>query len=83
MVYHVTHVKIKGAEQTPIDMLSDRELQVMLMLSDGHTTKEIANSLSLGEKTINTYRYRLYDKLQVHCDVALARIAIEYGLIEL
>ena len=79
----VTHVKIKGAEQTPIDMLSDRELQVMLMLSDGQTTKEIANSLSLGEKTINTYRYRLYDKLQVHCAVALVRMAIEYGLIEL
>ncbi len=79
----ISHIKIKGADTTPLDLLSDRELQVMLLLSDGQTIKEIANALSLGEKTINTYRYRLYEKLQVKCDVALARMALEYGLVEL
>jgi len=77
----ISHLNVKGLDSSPVDLLSEREMQVMLLVSQGLTTKEIAESLSLCEKTINTYRYRLFDKLRVKCDVALARLAMQYELV--
>lgn len=67
----------------PLDEISHRELQVMLMISEGYSPHEIADKLCLSVKTINTYRYRLYKKLDLQSDVELARFAIRYGIINL
>jgi two-component system, NarL family, invasion response regulator UvrY len=67
---------------SPFDALSQRELQVMLMLTQGQRLQSIAEKLCLSSKTISTYRHRLYGKLQVSSDVALVRLAMRYGIIE-
>ncbi len=69
-------------EVSPFESLSERELQVMIMLMDGQKISAISDKLSLSPKTISTYRHRLYTKLGVHNDMELARIALQHGFID-
>ncbi|WP_162505864.1 LuxR C-terminal-related transcriptional regulator [Candidatus Arsenophonus triatominarum] len=66
----------------PLNLLSDRELQVMFMVTRGIPVGEIAKQLNLKTKTINSYRYRMFSKLKVRSDVELTHIAITNGLIQ-
>jgi len=69
-------------EVSPFEDLSGRELQVMLMITKGLKVPEIAEKLHLSTKTINTYRYRLFAKLNLKNDVELTHLAIQYELID-
>jgi two-component system invasion response regulator UvrY len=69
-------------EGSPFDALSERELQVMMLLMDGIKVNEISEKLCLSPKTVSTYRHRLYDKLNVQNDIELARLAMMHGIIE-
>ena len=69
-------------EGSPFDSLSERELQVMMLLMDGIKVNEISEQLCLSPKTVSTYRHRLYDKLNVSNDIELARLAMMHGIIE-
>ncbi len=62
--------------------LSNRERQIFQLVSLGVSVKEIAERLVISNKTVNTFRYRLYEKLQVNSDVQLAHLAIKSGLVE-
>lgn len=73
---------LPGAESTPFDTLSQREMQVLLMLTEGQSIQEISDRLCLSPKTVSTYRYRLYEKLDVENDVELIRLAISHGIVE-
>lgn len=66
----------------PLAQLSDREMEVLLLVANGHGIQEIAERLHVSPKTVATYRYRLFDKLEVANDVELARYALRHGLIE-
>lgn len=68
--------------ESPLDQLSDREMEVLLMVTNGQSIQEIADVLSVSPKTVATYRYRLFDKLNVKNDVELARYALRHGLVE-
>lgn len=68
--------------EEPHHQLSDRELQVLQLIARGHSVKEIAEALSLSEKTIFTYRDRLRCKLGLKGDVELARYALGHGLVD-
>lgn len=72
----------EGHKQTPFELLSERELQVTLMIVVGTNVQEIADKLGISPKTINTYRYRIYEKLGVSSDVSLTLLAFRYNLIE-
>ncbi len=61
--------------------LSQREMQVLMMITSGDTVQTISNQLCLSPKTINGYRYRLFRKLKIKSDVDLTHIAIRYGLV--
>ena len=74
---------LPGKDPSPFDRLSQRELQVMLMVAQGQSVHEISEHLCLSSKTVSTYRYRLFDKLGVENDVELARLAIRHGVVEL
>lgn len=74
-----TFVKYRG--QPPIDMITDREMVVMLMVAQGIRNKEISERLCLSPKTTSTYRYRLFEKLGVGNDVELTRWAIRNGVV--
>ncbi|MFO8023569.1 response regulator [Thiohalophilus sp.] len=67
---------------SPFDNLSERELQVLMMLMNGHKVSVISDKLCLSPKTVSTYRQRLYTKLDVHSDIELARLAMLHGVIE-
>ncbi len=73
---------LPGNEHNPIDRLSRREFQVMLMISHGLTNAEISDKLCLSPKTISTYRLRLFEKLGAQNEVDLVKIAVEQGMVE-
>ena len=66
----------------PFELLSDRELQVAMMITSGHKVQEISEVLFLSPKTVNSYRYRIFEKLMVKNDVELTRLAYKHGLLE-
>ena len=59
---------------------TERELQVMLMITKGTRVQDIADQLHLSSKTVNSYRYRIFEKLDVRNDVELTLLAIRHGL---
>jgi two-component system, NarL family, invasion response regulator UvrY len=71
---------VSDTDESPFEILSERELQVMLMITTGLKVQNIADQLCLSSKTVNSYRYRIFDKLGVKNDVELTLLAIRYGL---
>jgi len=69
-------------EKSPLDILSERELQIMLMITSGQKVQEISDKLCLSPKTVNSYRYRIFEKLSINSDVELTLLAIRLGLVE-
>ena len=74
---------VNKGESSPVSLLSPREMQVMMMITQGKTTQEISDALFLSPKTVSTYRTRLFEKLDLHNDVELTHFALRHGLIEL
>ncbi len=73
---------LPGTPKNPIDELSRREFQVMLMMSQGIANAEISESLCLSPKTISTYRLRMMIKLGAQNEVDLVKIAMAQGIID-
>ena len=73
---------LPGNERNPIDKLSRREFQVMLMISNGLSNIQMSEKLCLSPKTISTYRLRLLEKLGANNEVDLIKIAVEQGMVE-
>lgn len=73
---------VPGGQASPFESLSPREMQVMLMLTQGQKPQTISDHLCLSPKTISTYRHRLYEKLGVSNEADLTRMAVNYGIIE-
>jgi two-component system, NarL family, invasion response regulator UvrY len=69
-------------QKSPLEVLSERELQVMLMITNGQKAAEIAEILCISPKTVNSYRYRIFAKLDISSDVDLTRLALRLGLFE-
>jgi two-component system invasion response regulator UvrY len=72
---------LPGRVQSPFDLLSQREVQVLMMVAQGQGVHEISERLCLSSKTVSTYRYRLFEKLGVENDVELTRLAIRHGIV--
>ena len=71
-----------GGDGSPFDDLSPRELEIALLLVQGLRQDDIARQLSLSAKTVNTHKTRLFEKLGIGDNIALARLASRYGLID-
>lgn len=72
---------LPGGESSPFSELSAREMEVLLMLADGRKMADIADAMHLSPKTVATYKYRIYEKLDTRNDVDVARMAMRYGLV--
>ncbi len=68
------------APSAPHETLSNRELQVLRLIAQGRTIKEVAAELALSEKTIGTYRTRISEKMGLSTNVELARYAFQHKL---
>lgn len=73
---------LPGSNNSPFDRLSQREMQVMLMVTQGQNVQAISDKLCLSPKTVSTYRHRLFEKLGVLNDIELLRMAIRHGMIQ-
>ncbi|ATX76835.1 MULTISPECIES: UvrY/SirA/GacA family response regulator transcription factor [Reinekea] len=71
-----------GVSDNPFNDLSDREMQIATMICSCKKVQAISDTLCLSPKTVNTYRYRVFEKLSVTSDVELTHLAIRYGLLE-
>lgn len=74
------YARIQG-DASPLQTLSDRELQVLKHLAEGKASREIAEELHLSVKTIETYRARLSTKLELKTTAELVRFALRCGVI--
>lgn len=71
-----------NGDTSPFEKLSDRELQTTIMISRGERVQDIANTLSVSPKTVNSYRYRIFEKLSINTDVELALLAVKHNLLD-
>ncbi|ACR13047.1 response regulator [Teredinibacter turnerae] len=69
-------------DASPFEALSERELQTAIMIANGSRVHEIAESFCVSPKTVNTYRYRIFDKLSINSDVELALLAVKHKLLD-
>lgn len=68
--------------ESPFDLLSEREKQVAMMVVNCQSPQQIADNLFVSVKTVNTYRYRIFEKLNIDSDVKLTHLAMRHGLIQ-
>jgi DNA-binding NarL/FixJ family response regulator len=66
----------------PLDLLTSREREVLQMIAEGKTNKEIAAALNLSVYTVDAHRGRIMEKLNLHSAGELVRFAIRKGLID-
>jgi DNA-binding NarL/FixJ family response regulator len=76
----IDHVVRKPASDDPLQRLSARERQVLQMLAEGRSVAKIAKALSLSPKTVETYRARMMEKLDIGDLASLIRFAIQQGV---
>ena len=75
-------LSVLPGETNPIDNLSRREIQVLMMIAQGTRTQKISDLLNLSPKTISTYRKRLYEKLEVNSDIEMLHLAMKHGVLD-
>jgi len=73
---------LQASKGSPFDCLSEREMQVTLMITTGMTVQDIAEQLFITTKTVNSHRYRMFEKLSVKNDVELTHLAMKHRVIE-
>ena len=66
----------------PIDLLSSREREVLQLIAEGKTNKEIATRLRLSVYTVDSHRAKIMDKLNLHSTGELVRFAVRHGLVD-
>jgi DNA-binding NarL/FixJ family response regulator len=71
----------RGVDRPPDETLSDREFQVMRLIASGKTLTEIAELLSLSDKTISTYRARIMEKMRMRTNAELIHYAIQNKIV--
>jgi len=75
-------LSVLPGETNPMDGLSMRELQVLMLIAQGSRTQKISDMLNLSPKTISTYRKRLFDKLEVSSDIEMLHLALKHGVLD-
>ena len=73
---------ITPSENLPHEALSDRELQVMCLIAQGVSVPQIAEQLSLSLSTINTYRFRVLEKMSMKTNAELIRYTLKHNLVD-
>ncbi len=79
-VVHSYRAQRAATQPSLFSLLTDREREVLQLIAEGHSTKNIAARLHLSVKTIDTHRQRIMDKLNIHSVAGLTKYAIRHGL---
>ena len=75
------HSKGRDGEAGPLALLTSRQREILQLLAEGHNTKDIALTLQLSPKTVETHRVQLMERLDIHDVPGLVRYAIRMGLV--
>jgi two-component system nitrate/nitrite response regulator NarL len=79
----LTQIITSGGKREPFAQLTVREREVLVLIAEGQSNKEIANKLGIGVRTIETHRERIMRRLDIHSVAGLTKFAIANGLIPL
>lgn len=79
---HLALDSLGNAGQSPFDQLTSREFETLLMLMQGYRVFEIAERLSLSDKTVSSHKYNAFDKLGVRDLSALTRLALRWRVLD-
>lgn len=71
-----------NTNDSPFEKLSQRELQTAMMIANGRKVNDIAVVFSVSPKTINSYRYRIFEKLDINSDVELTLLAVKHNFLD-
>ena len=71
-----------GSTGSPFDTLSERELQTAILIANGARVQTVADTFSVSPKTINSYRYRIFEKLNITSDVELTLLAVKHKMLD-
>jgi two-component system nitrate/nitrite response regulator NarL len=74
---------VRGGERTEPSPLTAREKEVLILIADGLSNKEIASKLNVGVRTVETHRERIMSKLNIHSVAGLTKYALTRGLVSL
>jgi len=69
--------------RAPLSELTPRQREVLTFIAEGHSTKDIARTLNISVKTVETHRAQLMDRLDIHDIASLVRYAIKMGLVSI
>ena len=72
----------EDGELSKFERLSEREMQIAMMVVECQKVQDISDKLCLSPKTVNSYRYRIFEKLEISSDVELALMAVRLGLLD-
>ena len=72
-----------GKTETPFDLLTDMEREVLQLIAEGYTNREVAKSLFISVKTVEAHRAHIMQKLNIHDIAKLVKYAIQKGLVDL
>lgn len=77
------YVRRLGEDANPLDQITPRQREILQLIAEGKSTKEIAEILYISSKTVETHRMQLMDRLDIHDIAGLVRYAIRIGLVTL
>ncbi|MEZ4770748.1 MAG: response regulator transcription factor [Caldilineales bacterium] len=83
LVEDYLHQRTAAPERSPLERLSRREREVLQLVVEGRSSAEIGEMLSLSPRTVDTYRSRLMQKLEIGDMPSLVKFAIQHGIIAL
>ncbi len=72
----------EGEKTSPFERLSQRELQTAMLIANGQRVQDIADIFCVSPKTVNSYRYRIFEKLDIHSDVELTLLAVKHNFLD-
>lgn len=71
-----------GSQDSPFEKLSQRELQTAMLIANGQKVQSIADIFCVSPKTVNSYRYRIFEKLDINSDVELTLLAVKHDFLD-
>ena len=71
-----------NSQASPFEKLSQRELQTAMLIANGQKVNDIAQAFSVSPKTVNSYRYRIFEKLNINSDVELTLLAVKHNFLD-
>ncbi len=78
----VAQLLLRPGEPEPAKLLTSRQLEVLVLIAQGRTAKEIGYQLGLSSKTVDVHRAKIMERLGLHDVASLARYAVRQGLVE-